>query len=186
MELQNFVQKEARDVATQVYKDLGTQMGVAQVPVHIHNGIDTNQIPFSSISPNFIYIHWTLPGITAATNTNYGVFWTAPFSCAVVAMTEVHQTAGTNGGAVTLQLEKLTRGQALDGGVVLLTTALSLKTTADTPQSGALTMVSTENPPDSTTGIRYTTLLAGDRLALKDTGTLTSVAGVTVMITIQI
>lgn len=179
MKLQNFVQKEARDVATQVYNELGTQTGVAKVPVHIHNGVDTSQIPFSSINPNFVFIHWTIIDTMAATAGNYGVFWTAPFACTVVAMTEVHKTAGSNGGAVTVQLEKLASGEALDAGVALLTTALSLKTTADIPQSGTIV-------PTYTGSIRNATLKIGDRLALKDAGTLTSVAGVTVMITIQI
>lgn len=178
MKIQEFVRKEARDIATDVYNTLGTRYNVAKVPEHQHDGVDTTQIPYTSISPNILFIPWTIIDTMASTASNYGVFWVSPIVCTVIGMTEVHATAGTNGGAVTLQLEKLTSGQALDAGVTLLQTALSLKTTANTPQNGIITLASTSN-------IRNSTLAVGDRLALKDSGTLTSVANLTVGITIQ-
>ena len=84
---------------------------------------------------------------------------------------EVHSTAGSDVGAVTLQIEKLTGTTALDSGSTLLSTAFNLKGTANT-------VVSYE-------GTRLTSsrqLVEGDRLALKDAGTLTDLAGVCVTI----
>lgn len=51
-EIQAMVQKDARDQATKVYKELGTRTGVARVPLHIHNGVDTPRIPQDSVIPN--------------------------------------------------------------------------------------------------------------------------------------
>lgn len=114
--------------------------------------------------------HSIVDGATAA---NYDVFFTADYPCEVVSVSETHRVLGTDGGAVTLTIEKLTSGQALDAGTVLLTTALSLKTTINTPQFGVLV----------STGARV--LARGDRLALKDAGTLTAVAGVSVTIYVK-
>lgn len=110
----------------------------------------------------------------AATAANYGVFWIAPSAGFVVAVSETHKVAGTAGGTVSLDIEKLTSGQALDGGTTVLSAALSLKTTADTPQSGTLNA-----------DVTRTRFSATDRLALKDAGTLTNVSGVCVTVTIR-
>lgn len=42
--IQELVQNEARKIATEVYNTLGTQYGVAEVPTHTHNGVDSLQI----------------------------------------------------------------------------------------------------------------------------------------------
>lgn len=115
-----------------------------------------------------------LVDITAATAANYGVFFIAPASGYVLDVWETHKTAGTNGSAVTLNIEVLTSGQALDAGVETLETALSLKTTANTPQQGTLKKDITKRQ-----------FSKGDRLALKDTGTLTDVAGVCVTVAVR-
>jgi hypothetical protein len=39
-ELQSLI----RQIATQVYNELGTKFGVAQIPTHTHNGVDSNQV----------------------------------------------------------------------------------------------------------------------------------------------
>lgn len=174
LDLKPFIDKEAREIAEAVYKQKAQQFGVAKVPFHIHNGIDSPNVPWGNISQRQLAIHWTIPGIQAATATNYGVFWTAPFNCTVVGFTEVHQTAGTNGGAVTLQLERLQGTEAPDGGDELLATALSLKATANTVQTG--TFIGNINTKQ---------LLEGNRLCLKDAGTLTDVANVTVVVVVQ-
>ena len=140
------------------------------VPRHTHDGVDSERILYSNIRHRVIPLVWTIPGIQAATGTNYGVIWIADRVCTVTGFQEVHQTAGSDGGTVTLQLEKLTGTEAPDAGTVLLKTALSLKTTANTVQTA--NMVQTSAPQ----------LLAGDRLCLKDAGTLTAVANVTVLI----
>lgn len=140
---------------------------------HFHNGFDSSQIYFKDISQKKVWVHHTIVGTAAATATNYGVFWIAPFPCFITGFLEVHQTAGTNGGAVTLQLEKLNDGEAPDAGDVVLTTALSLKTTANTYQTGVLA---------AALGVRQ--LVIGDRLCMRDSGTLTDVANVTVIVEI--
>lgn len=145
---------------------------------HIHNGLDTPRIPQSSIVQFVEPVRWTIPGTQAATATNYGVFFIADRVCTVVGFQEVHQTAGTDGADVTLQLEKLIGTTALGSGIELFETALSLKSTADTVQSAQLTM-------DFTSGVKNVTLAIGDRLALKDTGTLTALANVTITLFIQ-
>ncbi len=43
------VQNEARQVATQVYNELGTKYSVAEVPNHTHTGTDTNRISYKDI-----------------------------------------------------------------------------------------------------------------------------------------
>ena len=54
------------------------------------------------------YIVKSLDGTSPATTTNYGIIFTALYPCTVIDFSEVHQTLGTDGAAVTLQLEKLT------------------------------------------------------------------------------
>ena len=116
------------------------------------------------------YCH-TLIGTTASTAANYTVFFIAPAPCYVSSFKEVHQTAGTDAGAVTLQLEKLNSTEALDAGDNVLATALSLKSAIDTVQTATLTTTNANR-----------TLATGDRLAMKDAGTLTAVANVTVLL----
>lgn len=48
-EIQAMVKKEARDIAMQVYSEMATQYGVAVVPTHSHNNVDSNQLFPSSI-----------------------------------------------------------------------------------------------------------------------------------------
>lgn len=119
-------------------------------------------------------IEWTIVGADAATAGNYGVFWIAPFSGVVTRVVEAHQTAGTDGGAVTLNIEKLASGVALDSGTTILSTAFSLKTAANTPQEGVLS-----------TTISDLQFQKNDRFALKDVGTLTSVNNVTISLEIK-
>lgn len=118
-------------------------------------------------------IRHTLVGTSAATAGNYGVFFIAQFNCEVLSVREAHETAGTDAGAVTLDIEKLTGTQALDGGVAVLNATIDLKGTVNTVVTPALTAT------------RANRLLAvGNRLALKDSGTLTAVAGMTITIEI--
>lgn len=142
------------------------------LPEHFH---ETDRIDWRFLRGRKVYIHHTIYGADAATAGNYGVFWIAPFECVVSEIREVHQTAGTDTGAVTLQIEKLTGTQALDGGVELLAEAFDLKGTANTVNTGTLT-----------TTLADRNLNRGDRLAMKDSGVLTSVNNVTVIIEVTI
>lgn len=137
------------------------------IPQHFHS---IDRVDFRDIFKKKLYIHHTIYGADAATAGNYGVFWIAPFECVITEVREVHQTASTSG---TLQIEKLTGTQALDGGVNVLNATISLSATADTVVSGTLSTV----PAD----IRLT---RGDRLAMKDAGTLTNGVNITVIIEI--
>lgn len=142
---------------------------------HYHTGFDVSRIYWSDINQKKQIFNWTIQGPDAATAAYYSVIWVAPFACYINSFKEVHQTAGTDGGAVTLMLEKLTGTQAPDSGVDVLSSTLSLKATANTVQTGTIT---------STLANR--TLAGNDRLCLKDTGVLTSVANVTVVVEIII
>lgn len=148
------------------------------VPRHVHNGVDAHVVSFADIANRKIALYWTLPGTSAATAGNYGVIFTAPFACTVIGVTEVHQTLGTDAGAVTLQIEKLIGTQAPDAGVALLQNAFNLKGTINTIQNGALVKTILANVP-------YVNLAIGNRLCLKDAGVLTAVANVTVVIMLQ-
>lgn len=130
--------------------------------------MDTN-----SKTNTFIISH-ELPGTAPATAANYGKFFTAPFPCQVVSIREVHTTAGSNGGAVTLVIEKLTGTQASDSGVSCMSSTINLKGTAETVQNAALTATAAD-----------LVLQRGDRLNLKDAGTLTAVAGVCVTVELK-
>lgn len=148
------------------------------VPRHIHNGTDSPKVLFSDLTNRQQAVWWTLPGTSAATAANYGVIFTAPYPCTVIGATEVHQTLGTDGGAVTLQIEKLIGTQAPDAGVALLQNAFNLKGTINTVQTGVIVNTIVGN-------VQYRTMSIGDRLCLKDTGVLTAVANVTVVIMLQ-
>ncbi len=63
-EIQELVRKEARTIATQVYQELGTQFGVASVPFHTHNNVDSPQIGDVSIF-NFLPLPANLNGVAS-------------------------------------------------------------------------------------------------------------------------
>lgn len=111
----------------------------------------------------------SISGTAAATSGNYGMFYTALFPCEVLAVSEVHAVAGTDAGAVTLQVEKLTSTTAPGSGTNLLASAIDLKGTANTVVY-----------PSLTTTVLNRQLAKGDRLALKPSGTVTAVSGVQV------
>jgi len=113
----------------------------------------------------------SLPGTLSATATNYGVFYIANRPIEIMAISESHLVAGTDAGTVSLQIEKLTGTQSLDAGSTILKTPIDLK--------GA---INTTIKYSGYKGLSDRQLEVGDRLALKDIGTLTSVGGVCVSI----
>lgn len=117
----------------------------------------------------FIILPVTIADTAAATAANYGVVITIPYGLELIEAWETHKVAGSDASAVTLTLEKLTSGQALDAGVAMLSSTFNLKATANTPQ---------RQKASSTITSRM--LSPGDRIALKDSGTLTAVSHVTV------
>lgn len=104
------------------------------------------------------------------TAANYGIFFQVIRPCEFMEVREIHGTAGTDAGAVTLQVEKLTGTTAKGSGLNILVTAYDLKGTINT--SSSKTGVALQNRQ----------LAAGDRLAIKSSGTLTALKDLQVTI----
>ena len=101
-------------------------------------------------------------------------FFTAPVECEVVAVREIHVTAGSDGGAVTGTIRRCQGTEAATAGDDLLSATINLKGTALTEQTPALT-ATTAN----------LTLEAGNRLSLDVTGTTTDLAGVIITVLLK-
>lgn len=125
---------------------------------------------YENISNKFGFLVFRdFPSITAQTATNYGYIFTAPFPFEVLSVIEKHDVAGTNGGAVTLDVLKVPNGTTLASGTSILRTPFSVKTTADTAQmKQGLDLVDTR---------RFAPF---DSIALVVAGTLTALEGVQV------
>lgn len=179
---QDPLQQINEDVVVATNKKLNDdRFSVAPTQAHTHNGSDALRIPFQNIAGRFMDIAWALPGTSAATAANYGVFYIAQTPCLVLSFAEVHEVAATDVGTVTLQLEKLTGTTAPGSGTNLLSTALSLKSVANTVRYGTLVK-------SSYTAIQTNTVFLnrGDRLALKDSGTLTDLVGLSTVTRLQL
>lgn len=94
-------------------------------------------------------------------------FFVAPRAVKVVGITLRPTVAGTDAGAVTVQVEKVPSGTAIGSGTDLMSATLNLKGTANTNQTGSLSATAS--------ALR---LAAGDALGVDFTGTLTSATGV--------
>ena len=105
-------------------------------------------------------------------------FFVANFPCQVTGITYVHATAGTNGSAVNVQLVKDTGTDAPGAGTDLLTNntnaGFDCKGTANTVQTGALTATSASLQ-----------LAVGDRLSLDFAGTVTTLAGISLTVSLR-
>lgn len=137
-----------------------------------------NLTRYADLIDPFFTISTVIEDTGAATAANYGSFFIAPISCEVIEMWEGHRVAGTDVGAVTLDIEKLVSGDALDSGVSVLQSTANLKGTINTPQR--------VKAQDDVSGPLRRFLKPGDRLALKDSGTLTAVAHVTVTVLLRV
>lgn len=138
---------------------------------HYHNGFDVSRINFSDIYQKKIWIEHTIYGTDAATAGNYKTIMIVPTPMTLTGFKEVHTVLGTDGSAVTLDLEKLTGTTAPGSGSSMLLSTVSLKSTINTVVTGSLTAT-----------LANRSVVAGDRIALKLAGTPTSVANVTVLI----
>lgn len=83
----------------------------------------------------------------------------------------VWSTAATDAGTVTIDVTKDTGTAAAGAGSSILSAALSVKTTANTPATPALTAT-----------VSRLSMVAGDRLSIKTAGTLTALAGLIVIV----
>lgn len=135
-----------------------------QFDEHNHDGRTSEKIKQT------VFIPAVLKSTEPQTAANYGVFFVATRPCIVKAVSEIHEVAGSS--TPTLQIERLTSTTAPASGTELLLTAFNLAATANTVQRGVL-----KNIPLG--------LNQGDRLALKDIGTLTNIVGVTVTVEIE-
>lgn len=115
------------------------------------------------------YITINLAGVLSQTSGYYGVFFTAYKACEVSAVVETHSVAGSS--TPTLQIEKLGSGVALGSGDTILASSFSLNSTANTP------IMKRGYDLTNKRGLEYM-----DRLALKVSGTLTALEGVSVTI----
>ena len=103
-----------------------------------------------------------LDGTAAATAANYGVILPVHFPCEVMEFSATWETASTSG---TLQLEKLTGTTAPGSGALILSTAIDTSSTANTLNFGTLVVGTARQ------------FVRGDRLAIRDGGTLTNMVG---------
>lgn len=94
----------------------------------------------------------------------------------VTEVNEAHMVAGSDAGAVTLDVVKAGSGVALAAGTTILASEFSLKSTADTP------VRKTAGDGGLVTALATRTLTAGQRLLLNITGTTTGVVGVQVTV----
>lgn len=92
-------------------------------------------------------------------------FFVAPAACKITSIVEVHATAGNDAGAVSCVVTKDTGTAAPGAGTSVMTNTFDLKGTANTAQVATLAAANT------------ITLARGDRLAIKLTGTPTTLAG---------
>ncbi len=153
-------------------RENANQFQVTPIPFHVHNGSDSSPVSFLNLINRQWIVDYVLPGTSPATAGNYSVFCIVPIACHISQILEAHTTAGSDAGAVTLNIEHLTGTAAPGAGTNLLKTAFNLKATANTVQTGVLTTFNLLN------------LNANDRLALVLTGTPTSLANLTVMLTL--
>ncbi|GEM_PF-2779241 len=125
-------------------------------------------IDYVSLDSNLAHltVPFALVSTLAATAANYGNIFVSDRNWRLIAAREAHTVLGADAGAVTLTLEKLTNAQALDAGVTMLASAFNLKAAIDTEQAVG---------PSAT--VADARLKPGDRVALKDAGVLTAVAG---------
>lgn len=149
------------------------QFAVTQTPFHTHNGADSPSVSFQNLTNRNEFIHIIIPGTSAQTSTNFGVFFTAPYKCQFKGATEVHTVAGTS--TPTLQIEKLINTTATGSGTNLLLTSFNLAGTANTVQNAKLSNIQNTN----------FNLAIGDRLGLSVSGTLTTLSHVVVMVQIM-
>jgi hypothetical protein len=116
-----------------------------------------------------VYVQAAINGLAAATATNYGRVFVATEHLQFVGGWEVHQVAGSDGGAVTLVPEKANTGEDDAAGDVMSASTWNLKSTANTPVFLAPHTTAANNK-----------LIPGDFIILQDAGTLTAVDDVAV------
>lgn len=134
----------------------------------VGKGLSTTRAYLNMDYPHIVVQH-ELTDTRAATGANYDNFFVADRPMRLIVARFQHRVLGTDAGAVTVTLEKLTGTTALDSGVNMLSTTHNLKATINTPVA--------IGPSTTVADVR---LDSGDRVALLDSGVLTAVAGLVV------
>lgn len=142
-----------------IVKPTSKEMGL-QKPM-----FDTDQI----YRKDGAYMDFFLPGSDSQTAAKYGVIRTFYNPIEILWIAEVHSVAGSDGGAVTLDIEKLTGTTAPGSGTTILASTFNLKSTANT--------VVTKEGKALANNRQFK---EGERIALKTSGTLTALEGVCV------
>lgn len=93
-----------------------------------------------------------------------------PVKCELVSVKEVHGTAGNDGSAVTLSIERLQGTETSTNGDAVVNATINLKGTANTVQSGTIVTTSDIN-----------IFAAGDRVGINSNGTTTTLATMNVV-----
>lgn len=166
--IQFLVKKEIDDSISK-YADQ-SKFGVFSIPAHEHTGVDSGTISYMNTSDKFFFLPYMIPN--SDLGTSYGVVFIAPFACILKAVQESHLIAGTVNG--TLQVVKQKPGEGIGAGTNMLASSISLTSTANIPVSGVLSQ-----------SISDINLAAGDRIKLTVSGTLTTLAGVCVTLTLS-
>jgi hypothetical protein len=94
---------------------------------------------------------------------------------AVESVSEIHETAGTDGGAVTADIVKCTGTQAAVAGATVLSSTFNLKSTANT-------VVRKDRSSGLITTVPGRFLKKGDRLAVNFGGVFTALTGLCITI----
>lgn len=89
---------------------------------------------------------------------------------------EIHETLGTDGSAVTLDIVKCTTTQTAAQGTTMLATTFNLKATINT------VVTKSKGTSGLTATLANRNVLVANRIAAKFTGTLTSVTGVLIQL----
>jgi len=124
--------------------------------------------------------------VTANFGANAGIADTAIWTCPegaeyeVVEVNERHEAAGTDGGAVAMDVVKAASGTAVAGATTLLASTFDMKATAATNVRKSVTNGGLVTSPTT----RKVT--GGQVLGLDFTGTLTALVGLSVTITLKL
>jgi hypothetical protein len=176
-----FNRQDFQDAVRAIIKDDQDDrvFGVVKIPIHQHTGLDSARVSFDDLTDKEFHLPFTVYGADAATAANYKTIFILPFAATLTAVREVHATAGTDGGSVTLQVEKLTGTTAPGSGTSVLASAFNLK-------SAANTVVTKYRATDFVSALSSRQFAVGDRVALLTSGTLTSLADVSVVLSFAI
>jgi len=131
----------------------------------------------SSGVKNYPYNTITVP-IPVNADIADGAIFIADRAYRVIQIDEVHSVAGSDGGAVTLDIKKQTGTQDPTQGVSVLSSTFNVKSTANTVVSKTAASGLTATAADKV-------LAAGNRLSFDLTGTLTALAGLCVTVKLQ-